>query len=131
MSLTLKSVHSADAENIRTWQPEDPDDVCIVVEIEVASGDSPGADLFQFMVATTAGLARWSAPVARSIVSDRALVLMKTFSTRDLFSWLQDTLARCDAATWPESLCRLQQYFRWEYEDYQPEKPTARNRGRR
>jgi hypothetical protein len=123
MRLYAKSVSSPDAFGFPNWTPDDPKDVAILVEVEIGEEGQQGADLFQVMLATPRGLERIAIQRSSVVISDRALVVMKEVSAGTFVEWLSSTLEKCAADTWVSSVERLQRYFLWEYEDYQPEQP--------
>jgi len=122
MSLTIKSIHSPDAPNVRHWEPDDPEEACLLVELEIGPNEEQGTNLFQIMVATPKGLLKWARSATTPVLSDRGLLVLTTYSSQALLEWLSQTVNHCSADTWTESVSLLQKYFRWEYEDFEPEK---------
>ncbi len=122
MSLTVRSLHSPDVENLAKWVPDDPQDVLLLVEVEIGQGPAEGADLFQVVVATPRGLDRYRRTRPNPIVFDHGLLVMSAYSCERFRDWLTRTIARCDAGEWAGSVQLLRRFFLWEYDDY--------NRGR-
>ncbi len=116
MVLAIRGVHSPDVDGVARWVPEDPDDVCIVVEVEIGEGERGAADLFQILVATPKGLERYARDRQAPVVSERGMLVLKRYSFGVVRSWLEQTVARCTAPTWEASIPLLQRYLAWEYE---------------
>jgi hypothetical protein len=120
MSLMVRSLHSPDVEDLARWVPDDPQDVLLLVELEIGQGRESGADLFQIVVATPRGLDRYRKAKPNPIVFDRGLLVMSAYSRERFRDWLARTVARCDAGNWAESVHLLRRFFSWEYDDYRP-----------
>jgi len=118
MSLTVRSLHSPDVDDLARWVPDDPQDVLLLVELEIGQGPGSGADLFQIVVATPRGLDRYRRVRPNPIVFDRGLLVMSAYSCGRFREWLARTVARCDAGNWAESVQLLRRFFSWQYDDY-------------
>lgn len=119
----IRSKSSPDVE-IDEWEPSAREEVCFLLEMEIAERGDVRCDLFQVLVATPEGLRALATPRG-SIISDRATLVLDDFSWRTLHLILGEIVSRCAAEDWIETVLRLQRYFQWEFEDYtQVARPT-------
>lgn len=114
-SLVIGAVRAEDFgehhANIRTFEPPNPEDVCITVYLSVGPRGGEVLDWFSMRVATPAGLAR--VEPTDGIVAAGHLLVMQTFELARLWSWLEKTVESCAAGTWNESINRLRHHFHW------------------
>ncbi|WP_375773343.1 immunity 8 family protein [Archangium gephyra] len=114
VELEIRSWSSPDVD-FKAWRPDDRSDVFFLLEMEIGVAGEAGMDVFQVVVSTPEGLrARSSKPVVR----ERATLILADYSWDLLRRTCVEIVARCAAASWEESVLRLQRYFMWEYEDY-------------
>ncbi len=114
--LVIRSV-AVGAQNIRTWKPDDPGAVAMVVSLDIGprQGRGEAADTFWIRVATPAGLALLEAH--DGIVATRPLLVIERYNFDELMVWLENTVAECADVDWPTSRERLRRYFGWEYDN--------------
>lgn len=75
MKAIIKSVISADIDDLDSWKPSDPDDVVIPLELEIGPDDDEGTDLFQVLVATKTGLRMYRQTVSDPVDCPHLVVL--------------------------------------------------------
>lgn len=96
--------------------PADPTRCAVFVEAEIGPpGESSGADLFSFTVATPSELldgtdARWG----------RGYLILERFSWEAVERAIRKLLMHADRATWHESATELGKELHWEFESYAP-----------
>lgn len=117
-ALEIRSVHSPDVE-VGAWEPEESGAASFLVEVELGERGTPGADVFQAMIATPAGLtSERRCSEAPALISCRALLVLPEFSWDAVSDAIESVVAGCAASDWADSVANLQTYFHHEYEDY-------------
>lgn len=126
MQPKVKSYHSPDVD-IHQWTPDDTSNVRFLLEMEIGPTAEAGADLFQVVVTTPAGLSDLGTSAPPEVLIGRALIVMNEFSWPTLRTWVEEVVGICSANSWTECTQKLQRFFLWEYEDYAPgeERPPA------
>jgi hypothetical protein len=114
----IKSFSSPDVE-VFAWIPTSREDVYFLLEIEIGETGQKLCDLFQVMVVTPEGLRKRATP-SSPILSKRATLVVSELNWNNLKTELENVVRECEASTWVETVLRLQRYFQWEYENYQP-----------
>ncbi len=111
-------MHSPDVE-VGVWEPDESGAACFLVEVEIGERGSRGADLFQAMIATPAGLtSELRCSEAPGLISCRALLVLPVFSWEAVSYALESVVAGCTASDWLDSVAKLEKFFQHEYEDY-------------
>jgi ribosome biogenesis protein Tsr3 len=114
IKLKIQDFYSPDVE-VHSCEPEAPEAVRFLLELEIGEAGNERKDLFQVVVATPEGL---RAGAKDSVIADRATIVVSEYSWIQLRRAVEQIVERCEAPTWKEAVLRLQRYFRWEYEDY-------------
>ncbi|MBH0776403.1 Imm8 family immunity protein [Nocardia bovistercoris] len=113
MRLVLHGVESGKYPNLRTHIPDDPEVFDDFVQVLIGRKPGKGGDGFTLRVATPAGLAASGEP---ELIAQSPLLVIRRFDYDTLWSWLERTVAACEAPTWDESVERLRRHFRWEFD---------------
>ena len=114
IKLKVQDFYSPDIE-VHSWEPEAPESVRFLLELEIGEAGDEKRDLFQVLVATPEGL---RAAAREGVIADRATIVISDYSWLQIQHAVQGIVERCEAPTWEEAVLKLQRYFRWEYEDY-------------
>jgi hypothetical protein len=114
MKLVLHGVESSKYRNLRTHVPDDPELFDDFVQVLIGQKPGKGSDGFTLRVCTPAALAAREGDV----IAESPLLVLRRYDYDTLWSWLERTVASCEAPTWYESVERLQRHFRWEL-DYE------------
>jgi hypothetical protein len=114
MMPVIYSVACWDHPNIRTWEPDAPDDIAEELVLDIGAKGKKGADSFTLRVATPKGLERL--PARNNIIATRPLLVMDRYDFDSLWAWLQTTVAACEGDTWLDCVNELRVHFLWEYE---------------
>lgn len=117
LKLVIHSVSVWGCPNIRIWEPDDPDNIAEIVTLDIGPKSKKGADSFYIRVATPTGLS--TLQPNNGILAVRPLLIMQRYDFNDLWCWLEQTVAKCEAETWNECVANLRLYFDWEYQNYQ------------
>jgi hypothetical protein len=115
-NLEIRSIHSADIDEIWSWQPARPEEVFFVLHLDIGEVGDERSDSFQVVIATPEGIQAKILQVGGII--DRNLIVLKEYSWDMLIQHLDLILAHCKADSWTDTVIKLQKYLRWEYEDY-------------
>ena len=119
---SLRRLHSPDAWDLRTFQPGDPLDFCILVQAMVRPLDGPGEESFDFILCTPQWIAR---ELERDdVVWGRARLIVSRYSYQALERTVLTLCQRTDGKNWSEVAERLNRWTAWEFEDYR-ESPRA------
>jgi hypothetical protein len=114
----IHDIISPDVEPaVSSWRPADPSHVYLPLEMTIGGEDAVGTALFQVVVATPEALRSRAEAGKRSVISERALLVVSEFDWRLVRRALDDIVFRCRGWSWPEVEERLRRYFRHEYED--------------
>ncbi len=114
--LILRGLSAWGHPNLRTWQPEYPDNFTEVILVDIGHRSRAGNDTFSIRVATPAGLA--SLESRDGIIAMRPLLVMDQFNYDYLWSWFESITTRCDGGDWMVCVERLQRFLDWEYDGY-------------
>jgi hypothetical protein len=118
ISLEVRSVSSSDVDPDE-WEPTG-NRVLVALALEIGVAGTKGADLFYVTVATPEGLSEAEREDEVGALASRATIVVGTFSWKKVHAIIRKIVRQCEAATWDESLGKLQRYFQWEYEDFVP-----------
>ncbi len=102
--------------NLRTWMPEQPEVIAERLTLAIWPKGQKESDYFSLRLATPKGLATLGAD--GGVISGRALLVIDKYSYATVYSWLQQTVGRCDGDSWLECVTKLERYFWWEYDGY-------------
>lgn len=114
--LILRGLSAWGHPNLRTWQPEYPDNFAEVFSADIGHRRRPGNDTFSIRVATPAGLAGMES--REGIIATRPLLVIDQFDYGHLWNWFESIIARCDAEDWMVCVERLRLFFDWEYDGF-------------
>lgn len=117
MKLVIRSVGTSAHPNLRTWEPDDREDIATIVIIEIGPRNGKGGDTFMLRLATPEGLRALNAD--DGVIASRGVLIVPGYDYPELSRWLERTVASCEADTWPQCVEKLRRWFRWEYDDYQ------------
>jgi len=79
--LEIRSVHSPDIPNLRSWRPEDPERVKFLLELEIGTEGDTAADVFDALIVTPGAL-QHDFPDEEMIIASRGIIV--TYSGRIL-----------------------------------------------
>jgi hypothetical protein len=113
MRLVIRSVSSIDCPNVRIWRPDDAAVVAEELTVRIGPKSEKIADTFFLRVATPAGLASLSP--SDGILAAHPLLVMRRYDFDDLWRWLEQRVAECEADTWLSCVDKLGAYFRCEH----------------
>lgn len=114
MKLVIHSVWTWECANIRVWAPPDPELIATTINIDIGAKGRRGKDTFQLRLATPKGLAAIEA--RDGIIAIRPLLVIERYDFHVVWGWLQETVAKCEAAGWTDCVANLRRWFDWEYD---------------
>ena len=115
MRAKLKSLHSPDVDLDRP-NFKDPKDVFCLVQAEIGSENSKGADIFGFIVCTPLGLA--GEMENKPIISGHGLLIVNEFNIQEIESYISSLCNQTTGKNWDEIARKLGLIGQWEFEDY-------------
>lgn len=117
MKATVRALHSPDVD-IDEYQPADPEDVHVLVQVMAGPSDGPGAESFDVLICTPGRITEMAR--ANGPLLGRHMVLVDRFDAVQIRRFLVGVFEAEEAATWPELGERLGRIGKWEFEDYRP-----------
>jgi len=114
----IKDYHSADIENVWTWEPNDLNEVYFNLELTIGAKGQDAGDIFQITAATPEGL-RNKQKYIPNIQINKLLIIMNDYEWESILEYCQKTVHRCSDDTWEKVVEKLCRYFKWEYEDHE------------
>jgi immunity protein 8 of polymorphic toxin system len=115
MKAAVRRLHSPDAD-LATFQPDDSEDVGVLVQVIAGPDDGPGEESFDVVVCTP----RWLERRVRAegpLVGRHHLVVAR-YDGPEVMRFLTAAVESEHAATWNELALRLGRIGMWEFEDY-------------
>lgn len=119
-SAELRSLSSPEFD-VRTGQPADPDNFCVLIEAEIGIRGEAGADLFHFHVCSPMWLAaelqngryEWG----------RRHLFVERWDYQVVQAAVRRLAERQGVDEWSKLVGRLSSWLAWEYEDYKDPSP--------
>ena len=113
LQLHLQDIISSEVDvPLEDWQPEDPFNVSIQLDLEIGEAGRDGVNLFYLPLATPRALQHKDHYV---LLPQRCLVV-DYFDFPRIKGHIQQILERCPGDSWEDCCHLLQRYFQWEYE---------------
>ena len=117
MRATVRRLQSPDVD-LDTFEPDDPENVGILIQIIAGPTDGPGEESFDVIVCTP----RWLKDLVRlegPLVGRHHLVVDR-YDSLQITSYLTIAVETEEARNWPELAIRICRLGNWEFEDYEP-----------
>ena len=119
MRAQIRRLHTPDAADLSSFEPEDDTNFSLLVQVIVGPSDSEGEESFDVEVITPKQLA---ARVERSgPISGRHLLVVSRFDSKKIRRWIENAVFACSGRDWQEVAGRLSRVGHWEFEDYREE----------
>jgi hypothetical protein len=115
MKAQLKSLHSPDVDDLRSFLPEVPERFAVLVQAMIGPAGEDSAESFDIVVCSPAAI-REEAEKGPVIGLHR--IVMARFGYDDLVRTIREFCQRCEGATWQDVARRVGRLGRWEFEDY-------------
>jgi hypothetical protein len=117
MKLSIRALYSGNGVAMSKWQPDNEENVCEFICLQIGEKGKKAADEFYIRVATPKGLETFGND--NGIIASRPLLVMARYNFRELREWLEKIILSCEDDIWIRCVERLRYYFSWEYdEDY-------------
>jgi hypothetical protein len=118
MKAAIRYLHSPDVDDLESYQPGDPENFGLLVQVMAGPADGPGEESFDVMVCTPG----WLAERVRSggPLIGRHYLIVDTYDFATIETVLANAVESEEAPTWNELGERLGRIGKWEFEDYQP-----------
>ena len=113
MYARVKSIMSPDLDYGSS--PDDPENCCVSIEVEIGPSESEGAEVFSFEVVTPAAIKSLPAPSWL-----KGYLLLPIFSWVGVENAVNKLVMQCAGSDWNEISNKLSQALGWEFEGYQP-----------
>ncbi|MCH9687289.1 MAG: immunity 8 family protein [Deltaproteobacteria bacterium] len=117
MKPVIHGVGTFEHPNLRTFDPDDPGDVAIILEVDIGRRKGKGSDSFALQVVTPRGIARLPVREDGTITSGRILVVPE-YDFDFVWIWLESVVEQCTADSWEGCVEKLRRKFDWEFEGY-------------
>ena len=116
MKAEIKDYVSTDVESFWEWQPDDPTDVILNIDIYIGPENDDFQQIFQFVLVTPNALSRLLE--SQPILNGRHYWFMESFDWESLEQELERVVRECVGNNWEEVAALLSRHFHWEYEDH-------------
>lgn len=113
MYARVKSIMSPDLDYGSL--PDDPENCCVLIEVEIGPSESEGAEVFSFEVVTPAAVKSLPAPSWL-----RGYLLLPEFSWAGIEEAVNKLVTQCTGSDWGEVSNKLSRTLGWEFEGYVP-----------
>src|SRR5579871_3738684 len=110
MRTEIKGITCADIEHWETWQPDDPQEVFLALELSIGPIGSDASDLFQIVVATPQSLN--GRPDRRKC----KLFVVQHYDGVEIRNTFDRWLKECERPDWEATVDCLRCRFDWEYD---------------
>lgn len=114
MRARLKSLRSDDIEDLARFVPEDPDEFCIPLVLEVGALGLHGRERFDLLVVTPTWLLRRHGE--RGAILGRGKLIVFEWSFERIKGLLARKVEACSGSTWPEVARKVDRLAEWEGE---------------
>lgn len=95
--------------------PDDPENCCVLIEVEIGPSESEGAEVFSFEVVTPGAIQSLPAPSWL-----RGYLLLPEFSWAGVEEAVNKLVTQCTGSNWDEVSNKLSRSLGWEFEGYVP-----------
>jgi hypothetical protein len=115
MKARVRTLHSPDVD-LQTYEPSDPGDVGLLIQVLAGPADGPGEESFDIVVCTS----RW---VERHVRENGPLVgrhhvIVNEYDAEQVRGFLTRLFESEVADDWPQLAGKLARFGQWEFEDY-------------
>ena len=117
MRASVRRLDSPEVD-LDAFEPDDPANVGILVQIIVGPADAPGEESFDVLVCTPRWLDGWVREEGPLI--GRHHLIVESYDAPRIKLYLTSAVEAEGATTWRELTQRIGRLGRWEFEDYQP-----------
>ena len=115
MQANLRMIHSPDIENIEIFSTNS-NDFCFLIQAMVGPKDGLGEESFDFTCCSPAWISRQLEQ--EPALFGRGLIIMNTFSYKDLMRIISSLCDRTLGDTWEDIANTLNRFGDWEFQDY-------------
>ena len=114
----IKDYHSADIENVWTWEPNDLGEIYFNLELTIGAKGQDAGDIFQITASTPEGLRNMQKHIP-TIQIQKLLLIMEPYRWESILDYCKTTVNHCTGDTWDKVVNKLCRYFYWEYENHE------------
>jgi hypothetical protein len=107
---------------LESFEPADPSDVLVLVQILAGPTDGSGEESFDVIVSTPKRLEREVATTGPLI--GRHYLIVPKWDWGLIRSFLTDAVVAVSGSTWDDVATKLARIGHWEFEDYQDKLPA-------
>jgi len=116
MRAKLKSIHSPDTVDLRSYVPSDPSSFCLLLQIIAGPDDAPGNESFDVILCTPKWLLAEHS--VHDVVSGRHMLLVFEYDFERIYSYLKSHVENISGHDWNDVASQLSRIGKWEFEDY-------------
>jgi hypothetical protein len=115
MKAELKTLHSPDVNDLRSFVPAAPERFSVFVQAMIGPAGDDSWESFDIVVCSPGSLAQ---EAESGPVLGLHRIVMAKFDYDALAGTISTFCEQCEGTTWPEVARRLARLGRWEFEDY-------------
>jgi len=118
MQAVLKSLHSPDVYDLKTYLPDEEDNFGFLLEASIGSANGEAADIFSIMVCTPKWLMETYRPSDMMLGLHKIIVFKYDYV--QLQHFIEKYLRHCSGDTWEEIARKVSLLGQWEFENMRP-----------
>jgi hypothetical protein len=119
MKPVIKNIRALDIDNLETYQPKDPENFALYLELTICPDGSDCGEFWQLTVCTPKWLERYHDK--SEIISGRHHLIVFEYHYRRLIERIHGHILNfCTGETWDEISEKISQFALWEFEGYKP-----------
>jgi hypothetical protein len=112
----IRKFHSPDVEDLATWEPPDPFEFAVLLQVIGGPEGSVAEESFDTTVVTPAAL--MSLAEESSPLLGRHYLIVTSWDWARIESYIRTYAATCVGPTWDAVAAKMGRLGKWEFEDY-------------
>jgi len=116
MKIEIKSVHSPDISNLKTFVPQDSMNFSFLLELSLGFEGGKGSDIFGIVVCTP----RWLEDNCKrgDVIFGRGKLIVYEYDVDLIFERISGYIDSCSVNNWDDAVEKLSKIGIWEFENY-------------
>lgn len=115
MQAKIKSVHSPDVDDLRTYCPQDKKCFCLSLELGIGPNTAHGQEIFTIEVCTPLWFSEILKP--KELIFGRHFLIILEYDLDLILDRLKKMVESFEEDSWEKIAIKLSRYAFWEFED--------------